>query len=125
MYPRSRDHDAAGKIGAGELSATVWNGVLSPSPELLLSLWIALVPRFALLPSASSAGTASPLELLRGSSAGWDLGGARQLGTSQVTPVKLLSWNDLRSHLRHGLPDRSRALRPALIAPWLALGPSL
>lgn len=51
--------------------------------------------------------------------------GVCQLDRPQTTPVKLLSWNGLRSHLRHGAPVRSRARRPALIAPWLALGPSL
>ena len=43
----------------------------------------------------------------------------------QETPVKLLTANCLRPHLRHGFPDLSRARRPALIAPWFAFGPSL
>lgn len=51
--------------------------------------------------------------------------GARQVGISQTMPVKLLIRNTLFSHLRQGLPLRSSARRPALIAPWLALGPSL
>lgn len=38
-------------------------------------------------------------------------------GMSQATPVKLLTENGLRLHLRHGFPDLSRARRPALIAP--------
>ena len=50
--------------------------------------------------------------------------GERQVGTDQLMPVKLLSWNPFFSHLRQGFPDRSRARRPALMAPWLALGPS-
>jgi len=50
--------------------------------------------------------------------------GARQVGTAQLTPVKLRSWKPFFSHFRHGFPVRSRARRPALMAPWLALGPS-
>lgn len=50
--------------------------------------------------------------------------GARHVGTVQLMPVKLLSWKPFFSHRRQGLPDRSRARRPALMAPWLALGPS-
>lgn len=42
-----------------------------------------------------------------------------------MVPVKDLSWRGLRSHFRHGLPVRSRARSPALMAPVLALGPSL
>ena len=51
--------------------------------------------------------------------------GARHVPTFQTTPVKLFTWKAFRSHLRQGLPDRSSARNPALIAPWLALGPSL
>ncbi len=46
-------------------------------------------------------------------------------GMSHTTPVKLFRANGFLPHLRQGAPDRSRARRPALIAPWLALGPSL
>jgi hypothetical protein len=46
-------------------------------------------------------------------------------GRSQDTPVKLFTLNVFRAHLRHGFPDLSKARRPALIAPWLAFGPSL
>ena len=46
-------------------------------------------------------------------------------GTSQVMPVKLLTWNGFRFHLRQGVPDRSRARRPALMAFSAFLGPSL
>jgi len=45
--------------------------------------------------------------------------------TDHPIPVKLFNWKPLRSHLRHGLPVRSKARRPALIAPVLAFGPSL
>lgn len=51
--------------------------------------------------------------------------GADQHGNDQTWPVKLLTVNPPFCHLRQGLPDRSRARRPALMAPWLALGPSL
>jgi hypothetical protein len=54
-----------------------------------------------------------------------DLSVPFQDGSSHDTPVKLLTANPLRIHLRQGAPVRSRARRPALIAPWLALGPSL
>lgn len=53
------------------------------------------------------------------------LGGAVHRGISQTAPVKLLRTKPPLSHLRHGLPERSSARRPALIAPWFALGPSL
>lgn len=44
---------------------------------------------------------------------------------SQALPVKDLMRNPVFSHRLHCLPVRSRARSPALIAPWLALGPSL
>ena len=52
-------------------------------------------------------------------------GGAPQDGRCHTTPVKLLTLKPFFSHLRQGLPVRSRARRPALMAPWLAFGPSL
>lgn len=58
-------------------------------------------------------------------SSGTGLGGAFHLLIPQVMPVKLLSWKVPLVHFRHGFPDRSRARKPALIAPWLAFGPSL
>ena len=48
-----------------------------------------------------------------------------QDGISQVMPVKLLTENPLRAHFRHGLPERSSALRLALMAPAFVLGFSL
>ena len=51
--------------------------------------------------------------------------GAPQVGRLQTMPVKLLTVRPCLAHLRHGLPERSRARKPALMAPWLALGPSL
>lgn len=53
------------------------------------------------------------------------LGGAAHDPRLHVMPVILLSVNPFRSHLLQGLPDLSRARRPALMAPVLALGPSL
>ncbi len=51
--------------------------------------------------------------------------GAFQEGIPHIMPVNDLSWMPLRSQRRHGLPVRSSARRPALIAPVLAFGPSL
>jgi hypothetical protein len=51
--------------------------------------------------------------------------GAFQDGIFHIMPVKDLMWMPLRSHLRQGLPLRSRARKPALMAPVFALGPSL
>lgn len=109
--------------GAGELAALVFMGVTSPSPELLFSLSTALVLLFALLP-ISPLGWVISVASVESSSTAFVFG-ARQVGTPHRTPVKLFSWNGLRSHFRQGLPVRSRARRPALIAPWLAFGPSL
>lgn len=53
------------------------------------------------------------------------LGGARQRGISHAVPVKLLMLKPPLAHLRQGAPERSSARRPALMAPWFALGPSL
>lgn len=110
-------------VGAGESVTLAGSGVKSPSPRLLFSLGAALPVWLALLslsPFSITPSLASPF--------GWSaLGGlgARQVGSSQTTPVKLFNWNGLRSHRRHGVPLRSRARSPALMAPWLALGPSL
>lgn len=51
--------------------------------------------------------------------------GARHVGNSQTTPVKVFRWKPDFAHFLHGLPVLSRARSPALIAPWLAFGPSL
>ena len=50
---------------------------------------------------------------------------APQLAISQLTPVKLFSARPRLTQRLHGRPERSKARRPALIAPVLALGPSL
>jgi hypothetical protein len=90
------------------------------APPLLFSLFslsIWLLSLFSLLLSPDAESPEVP--------SAFTFGGAVQRGISQVTPVKLLSLKLPFCHLRHGFPDRSRARRPALIAPWLALGPSL
>ena len=51
--------------------------------------------------------------------------GAFHDGIAHMLPVKDLRWSALRSHFRHGLPLRSSARRPALMAPVFAFGPSL
>jgi hypothetical protein len=51
--------------------------------------------------------------------------GAFQDDMPQTAPVNDLSWSPFFSQRRQGLPERSRARRPALMAPVLALGPSL
>lgn len=110
-------------VGAGESVTLAGSGVRSPSPRLLFSLGAALPVWLALLslsPFSTIPSLASPLGLSDFCGLG-----ARQVGSSQTTPVKLFNWNGLRSHRRHGVPLRSRARRPALMAPWLALGPSL
>lgn len=104
--------DSAGCAdGARELS-TAWLGglVISTSiPLLLFSLSSWLLSLFSLLlsPDAGSSDLTS----------GLGLGGAVQRGSSQTTPVKLLTLKPPFCHLRQGLPDRSRALKPAFIAP--------
>ncbi len=114
--------EAGRGAGTGELAAGV-DSITSRapfSPALLFSLSIAVLLSLALLPLGCEASLLSWL-----SSFGiLDLG-ARHDDNSHTTPVKLLSWIGFRSHFRHGFPDRSRARRPAFMAPWLALGPSL
>lgn len=51
--------------------------------------------------------------------------GAPQVGTDHWTPVKDFKRKVDFSQRLHGLPVRSKARRPALMAPWFALGPSL
>lgn len=109
-------------IGIGEFTTLVGREVRSLSPILLFSLGAALLPLRALL-SLSPFSTRLSVE----SSGGfWFFGlGVRQAGKSHAMPVKLLSWSGFRSHLRHGAPERSRTRELELIAPWLALGPTL
>lgn len=51
--------------------------------------------------------------------------GALHEGTSQITPVKVFTEKPDLVHFLQGVPVRSRARSPALIAPWFAFGPSL
>lgn len=118
-------HAAIAMLGAGESAILVGSGVRSPSPRLLFSLGTVLPVWLALLSLSPFSVTTTPslasplgMSVFRGL-------GARQVGTSHMMPVKLFNWKDLRCHLRHGAPVRSRARRPALMAPWLAFGPSL
>src|SRR3569833_2031536 len=124
---RGNYDSAAIGIGAGELGLTLATLRISTSPSpaspplLLLSLLIGSFSLFSLLlpPSAETVPDSS-----------WGSGVASlfspvQRGISQTTPVKLLSLKPPFCHRRHGAPERSRARRPALMAPWFALGPSL
>jgi hypothetical protein len=87
----------------GSISA----GVTSPSP--LFSLGTALLSSGSILLSLE------PISL--------DKPGVRHEGSCHMIPVKLRSCRGLRSHLRHAAPVRSRARRPAFMAPVLAFGP--
>ena len=115
--------DEGGRVdGGGELLALLLALLLSSmsAPPLLFSLFslaIWLLSLFSLLLSPDAESPEVPSALI--------FGGAVQRGISQTTPVKLLSVKLPFCHLRQGFPDRSSARRPALIAPWLALGPSL
>lgn len=117
-------------IGAGELAWTLGRLCISTSaPEVLLfSLLPGLPAPFSLfslllLPSAE-AGVEVGTPFSDNSSDGLGLGGATHRLICHCTPVKVLSWKLPLVHLRQGLPLRSRARNPALIAPWLAFGPS-
>src|SRR5690349_4050628 len=95
----------------GELAmSTSWTPLL-----FSLSTWLFSLFSLLLLPDAEPSDW--PLTVT--------FGGARQRGMSQLVPVKLLMLKPPFCHLRQGAPERSRARSPALIAPWLALGPSL
>jgi len=115
--------DEGGRVDGGvELVALLLALLLSSmsAPPLLFSLFslaIWLLSLFSLLLSPDAESPEVPSALI--------FGGAVQRGISQTTPVKLLSVKLPFCHLRQGLPERSSARRPALIAPWLALGPSL
>lgn len=110
--------------GAGDEVRALGGLCISASAPLLLLLALfASGPfsLFSLLLLSAAEGTA---ESSVAESAAF-LGGAVQRFTSQTTPVKLLRVKPPLAHLRQGAPDLSRARRPALMAPWLALGPSL
>lgn len=113
-------------MAAGEFSAAaLWTLCISTSASwLLLSLFTWPFSLFSLLlPAADTAADTEADSSVTGSGVG--LGGAVHRGTSQTVPVKLLRVKPPLAHFRQGLPERSRARRPALIAPWFAFGPSL
>lgn len=111
--------------GAGDCAELGGSDVRSASPALLFSLGTALLNGFALLSLSPLTTAATPFASSPLDSTVCCGFWVCQLDRPQTTPVKLFSWNGLRSHLRHGVPLRSSARRPALMAPWLALGPSL
>jgi uncharacterized membrane protein YbhN (UPF0104 family) len=113
--------EVAGGAAEGAAGGAGDEAISTSTPLLLFSLSTWLLSLFSLLlpPEAD----AEPSVLVLDSIV--ILGGAVHRGISQVTPVKLLSLKPPFCHLRHGFPVRSRARSPALIAPWLALGPSL
>lgn len=118
---------AAMGIGAGEEACTLGMLCISTSPPELLTSLLAGCSTFSLfsllLPLADTGpkvGTSSGVA----SSTGLGFGGAVHRWISHETPVKVLSWKLPLAHLRQGFPERSRARRPALMAPWFALGPS-
>lgn len=111
-----------GSIGAGELAGGVDMSIVSGlSPELLMAMSLPLGLASLLLCCEVSFASldSSPFRARLG------LSPPLHEGISHTTPVKLFNVNGFLSHLRQALPDRSRARRPALMAPWLALGPNL
>lgn len=114
-------------MGAGDEAWALAALCISASAPLLLltALVSAAAASLFSLPLLSSAeGTVDSSAVAAAASAS-GLGGAVHRGISQTTPVKVLRRKPPLAHLRHGLPERSRARRPALMAPRLALGPSL
>lgn len=96
--------------GAGELGLILVVLPTSRSPALLLfSLSSWLLSLFSLLLSPEADSSHSPLILT--------FGGADHRGISHSLPVKVLILNELFCHFRQGVPERSSALSPALIAP--------
>ena len=112
---------AVGLEGAGEdaiwLTAVLF-AISTSGPLLLfwLSTWLLSLFSLLLSPDAEPSPDVPSAAIF---------GGAFHRGISQMTPVKLLTVKPPFCHLRHGLPLRSSARKPAFIAPWLALGPSL
>jgi hypothetical protein len=82
--------------------------LLTSGPSSLFSLLLSSLT----LASAETVAESSPVL-----SAGLGFGGATQRGISHIVPVKLFKVKPPLLHFRHGLPDRSRARSPALIAP--------
>lgn len=102
--------DGAGSEGAGDETRLLTVSFISISllfSLLPLSNWLLSLFSLLLLPELELSETACMATL----------DGAVHRGISQTTPVKLLSLKEPFCHLRHGLPDLSRARRPALMAP--------
>ena len=76
-----------------------------------------LLSLMALLSSLTLVSVELVVSLLTSSAKTAAFFGARQVGTAQLTPVKLRTWKPFFSHFRQGFPVRSRARRPALMAP--------
>lgn len=116
----------AGDEGVTRFDGT---GVSSPSP-VLFSLGTALLPFIVSVPGAVRVGFVSLSPLSKTGvtvpSTFSDFANACvfQDGSCQRMPVKLFSRSGCFSHLRQGDPVRSRARRPAFIAPVLAFGPN-
>ena len=100
--------------GAGELSMPF---VISTSTLLVRSLGSALLP-FGFM-------SLDPVVSLLTSPEKESRFGASQVDIAHCVPVKDLITSGLCPQRRHGLPERSSARRPALMAPVLAFGPSL
>lgn len=104
--------------------------MISPSPELLFSLGTALLPFIVSVPGAVRVGFVSLSPLSKATvtvpSTFSDFARACVFhdGSCHRIPVKLRRRSGCFSHLRQGAPVRSKARRPALMAPVLALGPS-
>lgn len=112
---KESNYDAAATgAGAGDESLTLGKLRISTSPPALLLLGLFSSWPFSLfsllLLSAESAGVSSD-------SLSIFLGGAFQRGISHTTPVKVFMVKPPLVHLRHGLPDLSKARSPALMAP--------
>jgi hypothetical protein len=108
-------------MGAGELAWTLGAMLRGSASTLLVlfSLFNWLPSLFSLLLLSAEAADSSV------GASGWGFGGAVHRGISHKTPVNDFNLKPPLVHLRQGAPDLSRARRPALIAPWFALGPSL
>lgn len=101
---------------ASLVSLTLLTPFVSFSPFSLFSLFSLSSLFSLLLPAAETAAEAeADSSVTTGSGSG--LGGAVHRGISHTVPVKLLSLKPPFAHFRQGLPERSRARRPAFMAP--------
>ena len=108
---RQREHYAGVAIpGAGELTARL----ISATPFRLLSLPTLLLLWFAMFSLFDVGVVLWPFTPFASSVSFF---GALQEGICHTMPVKLLTAKPCLAHFRHGLPVRSRARSPALMAP--------